>query len=77
MSKIVVNVFNTTMESKDYITCIEMPKFKQMGRTINYLREYVKLQSGGDSNHYRIRYYIFQSNTFVLKEADLSAYNIG
>ena len=77
--KITVSVFNTTnTESKNYITSIEMPKYKQMGRTVNYLREYIKTQSAFDETHRRIRYYVFESKSnFIFKEVDLSAYSIG
>ena len=70
---ITINVFNVThTDSKNYICSIEMPKYKQLKRIKNFLREYIRKQSATDFNQGRCRFYVFQANTFILNETDLS-----
>ena len=72
MKKITVNVYNSTFADKDnYMNCFEMPKYKQMSRTKKFLKNYVKEQSANDFNFGRHMFYVFESNTFVIKESDL------
>jgi len=75
LQKITVNVFNTDhTNTKNYINSFEMPKYKQTKRIIEFLKKYVKNQQSNDFNHLTIRYYVFQSNAFLLKENDLKNY---
>lgn len=70
---ITINVFNVThTDSKNYITSIEMPNYKQFKRIKDYLREYVRKQSSTDFNQGKCRFYVFEANTFVLNETNLS-----
>ena len=67
-----INVFNIDCLSTDnYITSIEMPRYKQTKRVFDFLRAYVKRQGATDFNQGKMRFYVFQSNTFVIKECDL------
>ena len=76
MKKITINVFNVShVDSKNYITSIEMPQYKQLKRIKRFLAQYVKQQGANDFNHGRMRFYVFQANTFVLRETDLNFIN--
>ena len=73
MKKIIVNVFNVThTDSKNYITSIEIPDYKRMGNTMKYLKNYIKSQAPNDCNNLHMRFYVFYSNTFLIKETDLN-----
>jgi len=75
MRNIECNVYNTThTENKNYITTIKVPKYKQIGRTVSFLRNYLREQSMNDFNHSRMRFYVFKSDDFLLRETDLFNY---
>ena len=68
MKTITVNVFNvTSTDENNYMHCITMPNYKQMGRTINWLRQYVKEQGANDFNFRRMVFYVFQANMWEIK----------
>jgi hypothetical protein len=70
---ITVNVFNVShIDSKNYITSIEIPKYQYIGCTLKALKNYVKTQAPNDSNNLNMRFYVFYSNTFLIKETDLN-----
>lgn len=70
---ITVNVFNVShIDSKNYITSIEIPEYKYMANTLKALKNYVKTQAPNDFNNLTMRFYVFHSNTFLIKETDLN-----
>jgi len=70
---ITINVYNVDhTNANNYITSIEIPNYKQMGRTLKFLRDYVKRQRANDFNHRIMRFYVFHSNTFLIKQTDLT-----
>lgn len=76
MNTIVVNIYNGTYtDEKNYLTCIEMPKYKQVKRSVTFLRNWLKLQKGNDFNHRRIMYYVFEANMFLFSETELENYD--
>jgi hypothetical protein len=76
MKMITVNVFNMShVDNDNYITSIEMPEYKYFRATLNHLRDYVKKQNANDFNHKKMRFYVFESNTFVLTESELDIKN--
>jgi hypothetical protein len=73
MKKITINVFNVLhTDTRNYITSIEMPDYKQLKRIKRFLAEYVRKQSSNDFNHKKCRFYVFQGNGFVIRESDLT-----
>jgi hypothetical protein len=73
MKKITINVFNVLhTDTRNYITSIEMPDYKQLKRIKRFLAEYVRKQSSNDFKHKKCRFYVFQGNGFVIRESDLT-----
>ena len=57
-------------DNTNYINTINIPSYKQLKRTKDYLREYVRIQKDHDKG--RLRYYVFHNpNQWVITEADI------
>ena len=75
MKKLTLQVFNTSVTNlSNYITTIEIPDYKQQGRTIKYLRDWIYKQSLYDEKNKSIRYYVFRNDNIYISEGDLFYY---
>tara|TARA_R110002020_G_scaffold386997_1_gene597735 strand:+ start:818 stop:1078 length:261 start_codon:yes stop_codon:yes gene_type:complete len=83
LEKISVNVYNSSaLDNNSYICTIEMPLYKQVARTVRYLKKYVELQKENDLKHQRIRNYSFRASTdgkifigFIFSETTLALWD--
>ncbi len=75
--KININVFNGTHINKNnYLYSFEIKQYKQLKRTVNAIKKHLKTQKSNDYNQLTIRFYVFESNTFLFKENEiLKMYN--
>lgn len=75
--KITINVFNVTHTNKNnYLYSFKIKQYKQLKRTVNAIKKHLKDQKFNDNNQLTIRFYVFQSNTFLFKETEiLKMYN--
>ena len=83
LEQISVNVYgSSSLDNNSYICTIEMPLYKQVARTVKYLKKYVALQKANDLRHQRIRNYSFRASIdgkvfigFIFSETTLALWD--
>jgi len=69
-----INVYTFDYSNKNYLTSVEMPKYKQLKRIKKYLINFIKNQQ--DMKHKKVRFYCFDiyhdNYKMKLKETDLN-----